>query len=134
MKTIRILMGLVALVLSGAVHAEGVDFVQPRDGDTVSSTFTAKFSVEGKKLAKSGDETPGTGHHHLLVNAADVPERYTIPRNDQYKHFDRGQSETMVFLPPGKYTLTLQFGDGAHRSYGEAYRKKIEITVVPDKD
>ena len=134
MKTIRSLASLSALVWCSAVQAEGVDFIQPRDGDTVTSTFTAKFSVEGKKLSKSGDETPGTGHHHLLVNAADVPERYTIPRNDQYKHFDRGQSESLVFLPPGKYTLTLQFGDGLHRSYGEKYRKRIEITVIPDKD
>ena len=140
MKTTRNRLALAAFIVVfaftfvGAVHAEGVDFIQPKDGDTVTSTFTAKFSVEGKKLAKSGDETPGTGHHHLFVNAADVPERYTIPRNDQYKHFDRGQSESLVFLPPGKYTLTLQFGDGAHRSYGEKYRKKIEITVVPDKD
>ncbi len=134
MKTIKHLLALAALTVVTAVHAEGVDFIQPKDGDTVTSTFTAKFSVEGKKLAKSGDETPGTGHHYLFVNAADVPERYTIPRNDQYKHFDRGQSESLVFLPPGKYTLTLQFGDGAHRSYGEKYRKKIEITVVPDKE
>lgn len=134
MKITRYWLCLVAFTLSSAAHAEGVDFIQPKDGDTVTSTFTAKFSVEGKKLAKSGDETPGTGHHHLFVNAADVPERYTIPRNDQYKHFDRGQSESLVFLPPGKYTLTLQFGDGAHRSYGETYRKKIEITVIPDKE
>ena len=134
MKKTRSWLALIALSLCSMVHAGGVDFIQPKDGDTVTSTFTVKLSVDGKKLSKSGDETPGTGHHHLLVNAADVPERYTIPRNDQYKHFDRGQSESLVFLPPGKYTLTLQFGDGAHRSYGEAYRKKIEITVVPDKD
>ncbi len=134
MITTRLLIGLSASLCMSAALAEGVDFIYPKDGDTVTSTFTAKFSVEGKKLAKSGDETPGTGHHHLMINAADVPERYTIPRDDQHKHYDRGQSESVVFIPPGKYTLTLQFGDGAHRSYGEKYRKKIEITVVPDKD
>ena len=94
--------------------------------------------VSAARRARGQDPTPDIADieatHHLFVNAADVPERYTIPRNDQYKHFDRGQSESLVFLPPGKYTLTLQFGDGAHRSYGEKYRKKIEITVVPDKD
>ena len=36
--------------------------------------------------------------------------------------------------PPGKYRLTLQFGDGLHRSYGEKYRKTIEVTVIPDQD
>lgn len=134
MKTIRLFAGLIIVCCCAVTHAEGVDFVMPKNGETVTSTFTAKFIVEGKKLAKSSDDTPGTGHHHLLVNAADVAERYTIPRNDQYKHYDKGQSETQVFLPPGKYKLTLQFGDGEHRSYGEKYRKTIEITVVPDKD
>jgi hypothetical protein len=134
MKTIRLAVGVLAVMLSGLSFAEGVDFIQPKDGDTVTSTFTAKFSVDGKTLAKSNTETPGTGHFHLLINATDVPENHTIPRNDQYKHYDKGQSETVVFLPPGKFKLTLQLGDGAHRSFGEKYRKIIEITVVPDKD
>ena len=90
-------LALTAFILSSMAHAEGVDFLQPKDGDTVTSTFTVKFSVDGKKLSKSGDETPGTGHHHLLVNAADVPERYTIPRNDQYKHFDRDSRRVWCF-------------------------------------
>jgi len=29
--------------------------------------------------------------------------------------------------------LTLQFGDGAHRSYGEGLRKSINITVAGEK-
>lgn len=134
MKTIKLVIGIFTVLMSCAARAEGVDFIEPKDGDTVTSTFTAKFSVDGKKLAKSNTDTPGTGHHHLLVNAVDVPENHTIPRNDQYKHYDKGQSETVVFLPPGKFKLTLQFGDGSHRSYGEKYRKTIEITVVPDKN
>ena len=134
MKTIRLAVGVLAVLLSGLAFAEGVDFIQPKDGDTVTSTFTAKFSVDGKTLAKSNTETPGTGHFHLFINANDVPENHTIPRNDQYKHYDKGQSETLVYLPPGKFKLTLQLGDGAHRSLGEKYRKTIEITVVPDKD
>ena len=134
MKIIKSVISVVAMLMGCYVHAEGVDFIDPKDGDTVTSTFTAKFSVDGKKLAKSNTETPGTGHFHLLINAIDVPENHTIPRNDQYKHYDKGQSETVVFLPPGKFKLTLQLGDGAHRSYGEKYRKTIEITVVPDKE
>ncbi len=134
MKTIKLAVCVFAVVMGFAAQAEGVDFIQPKDGDTVTSTFTAKFSVDGKKLAKSNTETPGSGHHHLLINAVDVPENNTIPRNDQYKHYDKGQTETIVFLPPGKFKLTLQFGDGSHRSYGEKYRKSIEITVIPDME
>ena len=134
MKTINYVIAVLVVLMGCHAHAEGVDFIEPKDGATVTSTFTAKFSVDGKKLAKSTTETPGTGHFHLLINANDVPENHTIPRNDQYKHYDKGQSETVVFLPPGKFKLTLQLGDGEHRSYGEKYRKTIEITVVPDKE
>jgi hypothetical protein len=34
-----------------------------------------------------------------------------------------------VALPSGKYTLTLQFANGLHQSYGEVMRKSILITV-----
>ena len=47
MKTIRLAVGVLAVLLSGLAFAEGVDFIQPKDGDTVTSTFTAKFSVDG---------------------------------------------------------------------------------------
>ncbi|MEY3791388.1 MAG: hypothetical protein RLZ09_2224, partial [Pseudomonadota bacterium] len=69
MKSIQLIVAVFALLLSCAAKSEGVDFVQPKDGDTVTSTFTAKFSVDGKTLAKSNTETPGTGHFHLLINA-----------------------------------------------------------------
>jgi len=44
-------------------------------------------------------------------------------------HFGKGQTETDLTLVPGKYTLTLQFANGAHQSYGEPMSKKIEVTV-----
>ena len=63
------------------------------------------------------------------VNAANVDENVAIPFDNQHKHFGKGQTESEVVLPPGKYKLTLQFADGAHRSYGEQMRKTIEVTV-----
>jgi hypothetical protein len=44
-------------------------------------------------------------------------------------HFGKGQTETPLTLAPGEHTLSLQFADGLHRSYGAAYRKTIRITV-----
>ena len=49
--------------------------------------------------------------------------------DDQHRHFGKGQTETEITLPPGRYRLTMQFADGAHRSYGEKMRKTIEVTV-----
>ena len=39
----------------------------------------------------------------------------------------------MSDLQPGRYRLTMQFADGAHRSYGEGMRKSINITVAGEK-
>jgi hypothetical protein len=44
-------------------------------------------------------------------------------------HFGKGQEETELELEPGEYTLTLQFADGFHRSYGEKMSTTIKITV-----
>jgi hypothetical protein len=73
---------------------------------------------------------PGTGHHHLFINAVDIEENVVIPFDNQHKHFGKGQTEAEIFLQPGKYKLTLQFGDSAHRSYGAAFKKTISINVV----
>ncbi|MBP6707250.1 MAG: DUF4399 domain-containing protein, partial [Achromobacter sp.] len=39
------------------------------------------------------------------------------------------QTETELKLAPGKHTLTMQFADGAHRSYGPDLSSTISVTV-----
>ncbi len=110
-------------------HGPGVDFIQPKNGDTVASTFVVKFAVKGMKVAPAGDMTADTGHHHLLIDVPDVAEGDVIPMDDKHRHFGKGQTETEITLPPGRHRLTMQFADGAHRSYGAQYRKTIEVNV-----
>ncbi len=81
------------------------------------------------QVAPAGEMKPGTGHHHILINTPPIAENHVIPADDQHKHFGKGQTETELSLPPGVHTLSLQFADGAHRSYGEAYRQTIRVTV-----
>ena len=122
-------LALALLFSAGATMAQSVDFVEPKNGDTVASTFTVRFAVEGMSVAPAGDATPGTGHHHLLIDTADIDENAVIPMDDKHRHFGKGQTETQITLPPGKHRLTMQFADGAHRSYGAKFRKTIEVTV-----
>ena len=111
------------------VFAQSIDFISPKNGDVVPTTFIVKMAVTGMKVAPAGEIVEGTGHHHLLINTSDISEGQVIPNDTQHKHFGKGQTETEVTLQPGKYKLTLQFADGVHRSYGEKLRKSIEITV-----
>jgi len=122
-----VLAGLLAA--SGAAQAAGVSFVQPADGATVSNPVQLVFAVEGMTIAPAGTMTEGTGHHHLLVDGKPVPKGELIPANDKSFHFGKGQTEAALTLSPGDHTLTLQFGDGAHRSYGPEMSKTITVHV-----
>lgn len=119
-----------ALLASAAQAAEpSVSFTAPMDGATVTSPFDVKFAVTGMEIKPLGDMTPNTGHHHLLINAAPIAKGVSIPMDETHLHYGKGQTEAKITLPPGKYKLTMQFGDGAHQSYGPAMSKTINITV-----
>jgi hypothetical protein len=120
---------VVTMCFAGAAFAQSVDFVEPKNGATVGTTFKVKFAVDGMSVAPAGEVTPGTGHHHLLIDTADIEENVAIPMDDKHRHFGKGQTETEITLAPGKHKLTMQFADGAHRSYGAKFRKTIEIEV-----
>lgn len=108
-----------------------VFFVEPQDDANVPQEFKVVMGVEGMTVKPLGDMSPDTGHHHLLINAENVNTGDIVPvdKPEVYKHFGKGQTETMVKLAPGKYKLTLQFADGAHRSYGKPMRATISVTV-----
>ncbi|MFM0739484.1 DUF4399 domain-containing protein [Paraburkholderia xenovorans] len=126
------LAGLVlagSLAASGLAQAAGVSFVAPKDGATVSNPVHVVFGVDGMKIAPAGTMTEGTGHHHLLIDGKPLPKGEVIPATETSLHFGKGQTETDLTLPPGDHTLTLQFGDGMHRSYGPEMSKTITVHV-----
>ena len=133
---------LVALTSSITVYAanrgpamapatNSVKFVEPANGATVTPKFKVKMGVEGYTIGPVGDLAKGKGHHHLVVNGGPIPEGTVVPTDATHIHFGKGQTETELDLPPGKHKLTLQFADGAHRSYGPAMSQTIEIEVAP---
>lgn len=122
-----VLAGLLAV--SGVARAEGVFFVAPKDGATVSNPVHVQFGIDGMKVVPAGTIAEGTGHHHLLIDGQPLPKDQVIPATATSLHFGKGQTETDITLPPGDHTLTLQFGDGAHRSYGPEWSQTITVHV-----
>jgi hypothetical protein len=123
-------MAATLMTLSAAAFAQqSVSFVEPANGATVSSPFKVKFAVSGMDVKPAGDMTANTGHHHLLVNATPIKAGEVIPADEKHIHFGKGQTETELTLPPGNYTLTMQFANGLHQAYGPAMNKEIKITV-----
>ena len=131
MQIIRNILIVFFIIPMNAAFAEnqGVEFVNLRDGDVVSSPFKVKFAVTGMSLAPAGDTTVNTGHHHLIINSEGVATGELVPANERHLHFGKAQTETEVTLPTGNYKLTMQFANGLHQSYGEVMRKSIQITV-----
>lgn len=119
-----------AVVDPGEIPPEAkIYFVEPADGATVKSPFTVKMGIDGMKVQAAGEIVPGTGHHHIVIDAAPVAKGTAVPADDQHKHFGKGQTETELTLTPGEHKLQLQFANGAHISYGPQLQTEITITV-----
>ena len=108
---------------------QGVYFVAPVNGATVTSPFMVRFGLKGMEVRPAGEQVSGTGHHHLLINRDSLAPGQIIPVDDVHIHFGKGQTETELKLQPGTYKLTLQFADGFHLSYGKDMSATLTVTV-----
>ena len=106
-----------------------VFFKSPANGATVPSPVFIEMGVKGMKIEPAGQVNEGFGHHHILINQASWPEGQVIPASDSTIHFGKGQTDTSLELEPGEYTISLQFANGVHASYGEDMAASIKITV-----
>ena len=83
-------------------------------GATVTSPFVVRFGLRGMGVAPAGVDVPGTGHHHLVIDAATPPLDVPLPADDHHRHFGGGQTEVELTLPPGEHTLQLILADKIH--------------------
>jgi len=111
-----------------------VYFVALEDSAMVISPFKVKFGIVGFGITPAG--TTGkrrhtAGHHHLLVDVGQLPDlEAAIPNDAHHIHFDQGEIETLLELPPGKHTLQLLLGDEQHEPQDPPLlSEKITITV-----
>ena len=127
------------LILLGACSYNGhqtiaeqkLFFINPSDGDVVTSPVDIKFGVTGMEIVPAGIDKPESGHHHLLVNVDELPNmKMPIPADRNHLHFGKGQTETTIDLPKGKHTLQLLLGNYLHIPHSSPLiSKKIEIIV-----
>jgi len=101
------------LPITPAPEGAAVTIVSPKDGDVVGKEFVVIFGLEGMGVAPAGVDIEGTGHHHLLVDQAELPEAGK-PMGNPPMHFGKGQTQTTLTLEPGKHTLQLIMGDKFH--------------------
>lgn len=111
--------------------AEGakVFFANLKDGQTVTSPVKVEFGVEGMEVEPAGELHEGMGHHHIIINGSFLERGTAVPADSVNIHYGAGQTETELELPAGTHTLTMQFADGYHQSYGEQMSATISVTV-----
>ncbi len=130
-------MLLLAGLTHGVAHAATpspagaeVMIVSPKDGDVVTGPVKVVFGIKGMELAPAGTMKDNTGHHHLIIDAELPAMDKPVPTDAQHMHFGKAQTEAEVKLAPGKHTLQLVLGDGAHIPHTPAVvSKKITIEV-----
>ncbi len=147
MKTITPMMGLLlstVFVISIAQETpeltrtpapEGADaYIQsPADGATATSPFTVRFGLRGVGIAPAGVQLPNTGHHHLLIDVAEMPSfDLPLPANENVLHYGLGQTETELELPPGEHTLQLVLGDWLHTPHEPPVMSEVVTITVTE--
>lgn len=114
-----------------------VFFVEPSDGAKIQGALVdgkvsvpVKMGAEKIEVKPAGQIEAGTGHHHIIIDAASDPEGTVVTKDEQHQHYGQGQTEATLNLTPGEHTLHLQFADGIHRSYGPKLESTIHVTVA----
>ena len=108
-----------------------VYFINLEDGDRLESPFLIQFGLSGMGIAPAGTDRANTGHHHLLINVNEIDLSKPIPSSSSHIHFGGGQTEYLIDLMPGDYSMQLVLGDMTHTPHNPPIiSKRINITVI----
>ena len=131
--TALLTMVFCGLLLSSGARADHpvVYIIAPAHGEVVSSPVQVRFGLRGMGIAPAGVDRANTGHHHLLIDVAELPALdQPVPSDASHRHFGKGQTEVELELEPGEHTLQLLLGDKSHMPHDSALiSEKITITV-----
>ncbi len=131
-KLMKIFLIISTIFATFSINANPkVYFINLEDGDRVESPFLIQFGLSGMGIAPAGTDRSNTGHHHLLINVDDIDLSKPIPSSSNHIHFGGGQTESLVDLMPGDYSLQLVLGDMTHTPHNPPIiSQRINITVI----
>ena len=131
-KLMKILFIISTIFATFSINANPkVYFINLEDGDRVESPFLIQFGLSGMGIAPAGTDRSNTGHHHLLINVDDIDLSKPIPSSSNHIHFGGGQTESLLDLTPGDYSMQLVLGDMTHTPHNPPIiSQRINITVI----
>jgi hypothetical protein len=109
-----------------------VTILEPANGATVTGpNVTVRLSVTNVPIVPAGDMTPGTGHHHLYLDADLAPMDGPVPTvPGSIVHMGNAASE-FIFenVPPGQHRLIAVVADGVHVPLNPPVMDTVVFTV-----
>jgi hypothetical protein len=94
-----------------------VTILEPADGATITGpVVNVRLAVTGVPIVPAGDLTPGTGHHHLYLDADLTPAAAPVPTvPGSIVHMGNAASEFRFdSVQPGQHRLIAVVADGVH--------------------
>jgi len=94
-----------------------VSILEPEtSAELMINSVTVRLSVEGLRVVPAGEMTPGTGHHHLFLDADVTNAGEPIPTvPGSIVHMGDGASEyTFDNVSRGQHRLIAVVADGSH--------------------
>ena len=131
-KLMKIFLIISTIFATFSINANPkVYFINLEDGDRVESPFLIQFGLSGMGIAPAGTDRSNTGHHHLLINVNEIDLSKPIPSSSSHIHFGGGQTESLIDLMPGDYSMQLVLGDMTHTPHNPPIiSQRINITVI----
>lgn len=111
-------------------ESNGVFVVNHKDGDSVTSPVVIEMGVRGMAVEPAGEVKEGMGHHHIIIDGSFVEKDSMVPADDTHLHYGKGQLVDTLPLSVGTHTITLQFANGMHMSYGKDWSSTITLHVI----
>ena len=107
-----------------------VTIAQPADGAELDAgPVLVVMEVSGVEIVSAGNMEPGTGHHHLIVDA-DVDWALPIPNDPGVHHMGQAQTEyTLTDLTPGEHRIIAVVADGVHIPLDPPVSDTITVVV-----
>ena len=122
---------------AAADMAPRVSLLEPAEGEEVTSPVHLVFGIENFTIEPrvEGEVNEGAGHHHVGINTHCLDPGIVIPSAEPWIHFGDGSNSIDVQLPPGDHHISLQVGDGDHRTLDEpglCYMTNITVVEATD--
>ena len=119
-----------AMARTPSTDGAQVFFITPADGEVVRNPIRLAFGLNGMEVLPAGDKHPGSGHHHLVIDAGLPDFGLPVPADQHHIHFGGGSSQVELTLPAGQHTLQLLLADYLHVPHDPpVFSKRITITV-----